>query len=123
MPGDGTKLSQLDWSIEHAFVVGGRATVRPVDWLSIRARGWMSVDGQGKLDDYDWMAGYRGPDSWSHWSTHPDTRLKRAWQGDLSVAGWFWQQGGLSLSAIAGYRTLTTKWEARGGSYVYSVAG
>ena len=49
VPGDKTKLSQLDWTIDHAFVVGGRATVRPMDWLSIRARGWMSVDGNGKL--------------------------------------------------------------------------
>ena len=123
VPGDKTKLSQLDWTIDHAFVVGGRATVRPLDWLSIRARGWMSVDGEGKLDDYDWFAGYSGPDSWTHWSTHPDTRLKRAWQGDLSVAASFWRQGGLGLSALAGYRVFTTKWEARGGSYIYSVAG
>ncbi len=119
----GEKVSQLDWRIDKAAVAGGRLTFRPLEWLSVRARGWTNIDAESMMRDYDWLAGYHGFDSWTHRSVHPDTDLTRAMQGDLSVAAWFWEDQGFALSAIAGYRYMTQKWEASGGSYVYSVSG
>jgi plasminogen activator len=43
VPGDGTKVSQLNWNIDRAAVIAARLSYRPLDWLSLRARGWMTV--------------------------------------------------------------------------------
>lgn len=122
VPGDHSKVSQLDWRIDNALAVGGRLTFRPLDWLSVRARGWATVADDSSMTDYDWLAGYQGPASWTHRSIHPDTRLARAVQGDVSVAARFWDTGDTHLSVIGGYRHLNMKWKAYGGSYVYSSA-
>jgi plasminogen activator len=118
----GAKLSQLNWRIDNGSVAGGRVTFRPLDWLSVRARGWTKIDADSMMKDYDWLAGYIGFESWTHRSVHPDTDLTKAMQGDLSVAAWFWEDQGFSVGAIAGYRYMTMKWETHGGSYVYSVS-
>jgi plasminogen activator len=72
------------------------------------------------MNDFDWLAGFHGQDSWTHWSTHPDTKLAKALQGDVSAAASFYGDDSFGLSAIAGYRYMTMKWDARGGSYLYS---
>jgi plasminogen activator len=118
----GARLSQLDWRIDHGAVAAGRLTFRPLDWLSVRARGWAKIDADNMMKDYDWFAGYLGFDSWTHRSLHADTELTKGLQGDVSVAAWFWQDQGFALGAIAGYRHMTLKWEAYGGSYIYSVS-
>ena len=118
----GTKLSQLDWRIDDGAVAAGRLTFRPLDWLSVRARGWAKIDADNLMKDYDWFAGYLGFDSWTHRSIHSDTELTKGLQGDLSVAAWFWDDEGFALGVIAGYRYMTLKWDAYGGSYIYSVS-
>jgi len=118
----GGKLSQLDWRIDGAAVGGGRLTFRPLEWLSVRARAWATIDADNMMKDYDWFAGYLGFNSWTHRSVHPDTELTKGMQGDLSVAAWFWEDRGFALSAIAGYRYMTMKWKAYGGSFLYSVS-
>ena len=119
VPGDGKKLSQLDWRTD-AFALGGRIAVRPTDWLTARIRGWSTVAGSADMTDYDWLGGYHGMNSWTHRSISPANTAK-AWQIDGSLAATIYEEGDLAFSAIAGYRYLTTKWNARGGSYVYSV--
>ena len=114
------KLSQLNWNADAA-AVGGRIAVRPLDWLTVRARGWAAVDSRGDMTDYDWLAGYFGKSSWTHYSQSPNTRLAKAWQGDLSLAASVYDDGELGLTALAGYRYFTAKWNAVGGSGIYSV--
>jgi plasminogen activator len=120
IPSGTDRLSQLNWRIDNAFVVGGRMAVSPVEGLTLRARGWVHVKSNSTIDDYDWLAGYVGFNSWTHWSHHPDTELANAWQGDVSAAYRWWQDEDLALTAIGGYRYMTMKWDARGGSYIYS---
>lgn len=114
------KLSQLNWDIRHAFIVGGRVVVQPTSRIAVRARGWVSVDDQSKMKDFDWLAGYFGDSSWTHRSIHPDTELTRAYQADISIAGLIWGTGDASISALAGYRHTSMKWRSKGGSYLYS---
>lgn len=121
VPGDGSKLSQLDWRMD-SFALGGRVAFRPLDWLTVRARGWSTVAGSSDMTDYDWMGGYSGMNSWTHRSISPTSTVK-AWQGDVSVAAGFYDAGDISFSAIGGYRYLSTKFKALGGSYVYSSPG
>lgn len=120
----GRKLSQLNWDVASAAAVGGRVAFRPLDWLTVRARGWGTVAADSKMRDYDWLGtGYYGFNSYTDISVHPDTVTPQLWQGDASVAVSLWQDGELSLSAIGGYRFYQAKFDARGGSFLYSVNG
>jgi plasminogen activator len=114
------KLSQLNWRIDNAFVVGGRMAVTPIDGLTLRARGWIHVKSDTTMDDYDWLAGYLGFNSWTHWSHHPDTQMAKGWQGDISAAYRWYEDEDLVFTAIGGYRYMTMKWNAYGGSFIYS---
>ncbi|HEX2724466.1 MAG TPA: omptin family outer membrane protease [Beijerinckiaceae bacterium] len=120
VPGDGSKLSQLNWQIDHAFVLGGALGYRPWNWLELRARGWAHVSSDNAMDDFDWLFGFNGFDSWSDLSHHDDTRLAKAFQVDVSAAARVFKSGPLSVSALGGYRFLTMKWNAYGGRFVYS---
>ncbi|HZH51916.1 MAG TPA: omptin family outer membrane protease [Microvirga sp.] len=119
VPGDGSLVSQLNWQIDHAAIVGGRLTYQPWDWLSLRANGWTIVGSDNAMDDYDWLAGYLGFDSWTNWSHSEDTRLAKGYQIDLGTAARFYQAGPFELSALAGYRFMTFKMNAYGGHYIY----
>lgn len=112
------KLSQLDWRT-NAFALGARVAYRPTDWLTARVRGWSTVAGSSDMTDYDWRGGYHGMNSWSDRSVSP-TNTAKAWQLDGSFAATVYDHGDLAFSAIAGYRYMTTKWNALGGSYIYS---
>ncbi len=123
IPGDGSKLSQLNWQIDRAFVLGGSLNYQALDWLTLRGRGWTHLSSDNAMDDYDWLFGYRGFESWSDWSHHGDTRLAKAYQIDLGASARLMETGPWSVSALAGYRFLTMKWDAYGGSYIYSTNG
>jgi plasminogen activator len=118
-----TKVSQLTWSLGNSFAVGGRVAIRPLDWLTIRARGWSTVTSDGSMRDYDWLYGYYGFNSFSDYSHSPDAVAVTAWQADVSVAANYYQDDDLALSVIAGFRHLTTKFNAKGGSFLYSENG
>ncbi|WP_420100643.1 omptin family outer membrane protease [Bosea sp. (in: a-proteobacteria)] len=121
-PTSGEKLSQLDWK-SNATTVGGRLAVRPLESVTLRGSLWAAVSGDGDMTDRDWLYGYFGKDSWSHQSTHPDTRVGKAWQGDISLSYLLLDSGDMAFSALAGYRHYDIKHRAYGGDYIYSVYG
>jgi outer membrane protease len=123
VPGNGTKLSQLNWQIDNAAVLGARFTFQPWDWLSLRTGGWTTVASDNAMDDFDWMNGYNGFDSWTDWSHSQDTELTKAFQIDASAAARIYQSGPFELSALAGYRFMTLKMNEYGGHYIYSANG
>lgn len=123
VPGDRSKLSQLNWRINGALVLGGRLSYQPLDWLTLRGSGWASVSSRNSMDDFDWLFGYNGFNSWSDWSHHEQTKMPTAVQTDVGVAGEFWRRSGASLSALGGYRFQEMKWNAYGGDFVYSSTG
>jgi plasminogen activator len=89
----------------------------------LRSRSWFSISSDNALDDYDWLLGYSGFESWSDWSHHDDTRLAKAFEIDLGASARFVEAGPISLSVLAGYRFHTQKWNAYGGSFIYSTNG
>lgn len=117
-----SKISQLDWNAQ-ALTLGGRAAWRPLDGLTVRGRFWTAVSSDADMTDRDWMLlyGYQGRDSWTHQSLHPDTKVPKAWQGDISAAYTFIEAGDVAIAALAGYRHYEVKYRAYGGSYIYSV--
>ncbi len=120
--GSRARISQLNWNTDAA-VVGGRVALQPLDWLAIRGRGWVGIASSADMRDYDWLYGYYGKDSWSHYSHSPNTRTPKAWQVDVSVAATFYEDEDTKAYAIAGYRALTLKSNARGGGFIYSQDG
>lgn len=116
------KVSQLDWKSDAA-TLGARIAVKPLETVTLRGSIWAAVAADGSMKDRDWLFGYDGPGSWSHQSTHPDTRIPKAWQGDVSLAYTLYGSGDLAVAALAGYRRYDVKYRAYGGSYVYSVDG
>ena len=119
----GGKVSQLTWDLGNTLTVGGRVAFRPLDWLSVRARGWAAVTGDGSLRDYDFLysSGYSGPNSFSHISSSPRTDVAKVWQGDVSLAAAYYQDETLALTVIGGFRHFDVKLAAKGGSYSYAI--
>ena len=118
----GEKVSQLDWKIDNALIIGGDLSYRATDWLSLRAGGWTTLASGNTMDDRDWLLGYNGFDSWTHWSHHPNTDTSKAFQIDVSAAAKFAEYNNLQFSALAGYRFKNMKWDASDGTFIYSSA-
>lgn len=117
-----SKLSQLDWKAQ-ALTLGVRAAVRPLENVTLRGSIWAAVASEADMRDRDWMFGNQGSDYWTHQSLHPNTRVPKAWQADVSGAYRFFEDGDVAVAALAGYRHYDIKYRAYGGSYTYSVNG
>jgi plasminogen activator len=114
----GQKVSQLDWKIDNALIIGGDLSYRATDWLSLRAGGWTTLASGNTMDDRDWLLGYNGFDSWTHWSHHPNTDLSKAFQIDVSAAAKFAEYNNLQFNALLGYRFKNMKWDAVDGTFI-----
>lgn len=117
----GARISQLNWKVQNALVLRGDATLHLTDWLSASLGGWTKIDSNNLMDDYDWLV--PPYTQWSDHSHHPDTKLNKANQGDISLATRVYNEDGLAISVDAGYQWTGFKWAAYGGHYVYSVFG
>jgi plasminogen activator len=119
---DGKKISQLDWDIKQATTLHFGLAYHPLDWLSLNLGGWTRVaGGSSHMKDYDWLDDEQ--DDWSHYSTHPDTRLTKAWQAEVSATAWAIKRDNLALGVMAGYQRNQLGWESNGGRYTYSSEG
>ncbi len=120
----GHKNSELFWSIDNAWVVGGTLALRPTDWLTLKVGGWTPVKSSNTMDDYDWLV--NGRSDWSDWSNHPDTKMNRAHMINAGVAARLAKFGPTSffdraqLDLLAGYRWFYASWTAYGGTYIQS---
>lgn len=116
---EGRKLSQLNWDIKQVPTLHLGLAYHPLDWLSLDVRGWTRMSGgDSHMKDYDWLAD--GDADWTHYSNHPDTRLKNAWQAEFSAIAWALKREDLALGVMAGYQRSRFDWQSRGGSYTYS---
>lgn len=118
---NGKLLSQLDWQVHHALIVGGMLHYDVNDWLTLSGGGWTLASANNTMDDFDWLDDTRT--DWSDWSHHKDTRSDYGYQLDLAAKARIgeWKENDLYL--IGGYRQTGMKWSAYGGSYVYSRGG
>jgi plasminogen activator len=123
VPGTGQKVSQLNWQVDRAALLGARLSYAATPWLTLRADGWTAFAASSAMDDFDWLFGYSGADSWSDWSHHREVGLPVDYRLDASAEAAVWRGSGTVLSVLAGLRYETMKWNARGGSYIYSTNG
>lgn len=115
---NGHKLSELTWQLEDVYMLNLGGSVSPRPWITFNADVWFKItDGDGAMDDYDWLVrGY----TYTHWSHHDDTDLTQGLMFDVNAAFTLVQSAETTLLGIAGFKHDTWEWEARGGSYVYS---
>ncbi len=116
----GYKISQLDWKIDSAYMVGIGASFAPTQRLRFNLDYWRNaVDGEATMDDYDWF--YIGAD-WSEWSHHENTTATEISNADINGAFTFlkYDGGQSAFSAILGYRQDHLEWVAVGGEAIYS---
>ncbi len=101
----------------------------PLPWLTLKAGGWLPVASNNKMYDYDWLV---APiDEWSDLSQHENTRMTQAHMVDLGIGVRVFNftrpdPDGLravSLQVLGGYRWLNMRFEAKGGSFIYSGGG
>ncbi|WP_161629932.1 omptin family outer membrane protease [Desulfogranum mediterraneum] len=117
----GAKLSELNWKLDNIYMLNGGVSVQPLSWLRLNADIWVALnDGDGTMDDYDWR--FSGAD-WSDWSHHEDVPLDKGIMFDLNAELPFYRHQGTTFSGFVGVKRDNWKWDAYGGSYVYSVAG
>lgn len=115
---DGSKMSELIWTLDDIYMFNIGASLHPLKWLKLNADLWTSInDGNSTMDDYDWFV--KGGD-WTHWSHHEDTALDKGYIFDINAELPFYSSGASTFSAFIGYKQDNWKWEAYGGSYVYS---
>ncbi|OUM74671.1 hypothetical protein AUC60_07995 [Pseudomonas caspiana] len=119
---NGEKLSELNWDIKQVPTLHLGLAYHPLDWLTLDVRGWTRMNaGNSHMTDYDWRDGEAA--GWTHFSDHPDTRLNKAWQAEVSATAWTLKREELALGVMAGYQRSQFDWQGRGGSYVYSSDG
>lgn len=115
------KASELTWEIDSLFMVGIGAQLKVRNWLSVNFDGWFKAfDGEGTMDDYDWMV--VGQD-WSDWSHHEETDVTEGSIIDLNAEFAFFRTESVAFNAIVGYKRDEFGWEAYDGDFVYSSAG
>lgn len=114
------KVSQLNWTIDSAAIIGARLDYAATGWLSLGLGGWTSFASDNSMVDYDWLL---DRDDWSDRSTHPNTSLERAFEFDVSAEGRIVEWRGLRVAGLLGYQVRNFKWRASDGDYVYSTMG
>lgn len=114
------KASELTWKIDSLYLTNVNASLSFSSSWFVQFDGWFKLtDGDGTLDDYDWMI--IGGD-WTDWS-HEEADVTKASMIDIS-AGWRGiDKESFSLSGLVGYKRDVFAWESYGGSYVYSING
>lgn len=116
----GYKVSELNWQLNNVNMVGIGASIIPNPRLRFNVDYWSNAgDGDGTMDDYDWL--YVGLD-WSHWSHHSDTTVTDV--SSLDVNGEFtlfsFDKEKTYITALLGYKQDKLAWEAVGGYGIYS---
>ncbi len=118
----GYKVSELNWQLNQVPMAGIGVTFTAGKSLFINGDYWVNVtDGDGTMDDYDWL--YIGLD-WSHWSHHPDTTVRKAElmdiNGEYILTHESRRREKSSWSGVVGYRRDFFDWQAKGGYGIYS---
>lgn len=123
-PGDGPRLSQLDWK-STTPVLNLHAELRDDSGYSLRLSGSVGINGSGTMVDRDWIPPYttgEGDGDWSHRS-QSSTTLNQYFKLDAGIGYDLWTDKEGEVTAIGGLRYERTSWTANGGNYVYSVNG
>lgn len=112
-------VSKLIWEIDSLYLAGLGCSFQ-YKFFAFHLDGWFKTkDGDGTMDDYDWMI---EGEEWTDWSHHPDTAVSGAVIFDINTEVIVPELSGgkYALSGIIGFKIENFQWQARGGSYIYT---
>lgn len=120
------KASQLDWESNGVvlYTVAAGADLGS-DW-HVKGKLDFGFGGDGHMVDYDWVPGYavdQSMDGWSDRSVHPDTRLDYYFSGTFEIGRNVFADERSTVSFGGGIKYSQVRWDAFGGSYIYSDGG
>jgi outer membrane protease len=120
------KASQLDWDTDGVVLYTASAGADlGADW-HVKGRLDLGFGGNGHMVDYDWVPGFavnQSKDGWSDRSVHPDTRLDYYVSGAFEVGRNIFTDESSNVSVGGGLKYTEARWQAFGGSYIYSDGG
>ena len=117
---DGSTLSRLDWTFKNVSMFNAKTTARLLPWLSTSMRSSFNLTGNSAMKDVDYnLPSCPVVSGGTYCESNSATRLRSASMLDVSMTAQFYEQAGLSLSAIAGYKRDTYRWDAIGGTANY----
>lgn len=116
------RVSKLIWRT-LAPVLRGSVAADLGYGVSIAAEGGVAVGGVSHMEDYDWLNGDDTFENWTHRSEHPDTNLAHFWNGSALIAYDLANVDDAVVRLHGGFQYTDVKWDAFGGSYVYSSSG
>ncbi len=120
------KASQLDWEADGVVLYTASAGAElGGDWY-VRGKLDLGFGGDSHMVDYDWVPGYfidQSKDGWSDRSVHPGTRLDYYFAGTLDVGRDIFTDETSTVSVGGGFKYTEVRWDAFGGSYIYSDGG
>ncbi len=116
------KESELIWETRQAMLVGVDVSVMLQPSLNRKLNvSISSVVGNpdSSMDDYDWYI--IGAD-WTHWSHHDNTTLQQGLVVDLNMSQAMYRDNlhHIDLDILLGFKRDQWRWQAVGGSYIYS---
>ncbi len=117
---NGAKLSELIWTIDNVMMANFGLTLTTPRWLNVNLDFWFNLTDNAEMDDYDWFVTGL---PWTHWSNHPDTTLTSGTMLDINGEINIIAPSEFTLFAIVGFKRDNWSWDAKGGTYIYSVNG
>ncbi|WP_171902417.1 omptin family outer membrane protease [Sinorhizobium sp. RAC02] len=120
------KASQLDWDTDGVtlYTVAAGADLGS-DW-HVKGKFDFGFGGDGHMVDYDWVPGFaidQSMDGWSDRSIHPDTRLDYYFSSTFEIGKNVFADERSTVSVGGGVKYTQVRWDAFGGSYIYSEGG
>ncbi len=113
-------LSKLIWKIDKQYMAGVGFSIQE-EWVAVHVDFWnMVTEGDGTMDDYDWLLFGQ---EWSHWSHHDDTSVTGAYIFDINCEYIIVQEltsNNIVTGFLLGYKREYYEWQAKGGFYIYS---
>lgn len=119
----GHKESQLDWESHGVTIYSATLGADlPYDF-KFKTTVDLGFGGNGHMTDYDWVAPLYADDTkdgWSDRSLHPDTDLKHYVSVTAEIGKDLFTRDNATLGIDGGFKYSDVKWDAKGGSYIYS---
>ncbi len=111
------RLSALTWDIDRLMMGKLGASIQYKKWLTLTVDSWWKLpDGEGTLNDYDWII---AGEDWTHWS-RSNTDISSASILDASANVEFFQRHNYALHGILGFKRDSFEMVAKGGKFIYS---
>ncbi len=120
-----SRVSQLIWESKSPVLSAGMTARFGGGW-TLALEGDVAFKGKNYMEDYDWLAPFAVSDGWNDWthqSQHPDTSLGHYFSGSVALGKDFAVNDQFTVNFNGGFKYTDVKWNARGGSFIYSEGG